>query len=42
MTMQELRDEFYQLRNDDPIFSDLYDANDFQNWLNDYCIGSDD
>ena len=42
--MQQLRDEFYQLRNDDSIFADLYDStnNGFQAWLDDYCLGSED
>lgn len=44
MTMQELRDEFFQLRYDDEVFAAQYDATaeDFQAWLDDYCLGSDD
>ena len=42
MTTQQARDEFYQLRQDDAVFADLYDADDFQQWLNDYDIGLDD
>jgi len=42
MTTQQARDEFLQLRNDDAIFAETYDAEDFQAWLDDYCIGLDD
>jgi len=44
MTIQELRDEFLQLRYDDEKFSEQYDATqeDFQAWLDDQCLGSDD
>ena len=44
MTMQQLRDEFYQLHNDDAIFAGLYEATSdgFQAWLDDYQLGSDD
>lgn len=44
MTTQQARDEFLQLRYDDAVFADTYDAtqDDFQAWLDDYCIGLDD
>jgi hypothetical protein len=44
MTMQQLRDEFLQLRYDDELFAEQYDATQegFQAWLDDQCLGSDD
>ena len=44
MTMQQLRDEFLQLRFDDAQFAETYEntSEDFQAWLDDYCLGSDD
>ena len=44
MTTQEAWDEFFNLINDDPDFSDLYtkDVAGFQSWLDDYMIGLDD
>lgn len=42
MTTQQARDEFYQLRQDDAVFADLYSEDDFQSWLDDYCIGLED
>ena len=42
--MQQLRDEFLQLRNNDAKFCKQYEANSegFQKWLDDNQIGSDD
>ena len=33
--LDDLRDEFYQLRNDDEDFADHYDDNEFVYWLAD-------
>ena len=37
-TIEELKDEFYQLRNDDPDFEKLYSPDDFKKWLIDNDI----
>lgn len=36
--LEKLKDEFYQLRYDDEIFENLYDENEFDEWLKDYNI----
>jgi len=35
---EELKDEFNQLRNDDEKFKEMYNENEFENWLEDYNI----
>ena len=42
MTTQQAKDEFFSLRQDDPIFSDTYNSDEFQEWLNDYEIEIND
>ena len=42
MTTQQARDEFINLRSDDPEFANLYGPEDFNQWLDDYQIGLSD
>lgn len=41
--MNQLKDEFLQLRYDDEKFAEQYDntAEDFQAWIYEHCIGSE-
>ena len=38
MTKKQLLTEFYQLRNDDKKFSDMYGADEFDKWVKDQNI----